>query len=172
MNRSDIISLPTYFDHYILKVEDIELNDAFENSIHQLNNLAINQLHKIGLKTYQEGKWTTHKIIQHIIDWERIWCYRTLINARGETTISLPHDEESMAQHCNADERSIQDLLKELITVRQATQLMFQSFNRTQLQINCKFNKTEMSVLAMGFNIIGHHIHHFNVIEERYYPLV
>ena len=51
MNRSDIISLPTYFDHYILKVEDIELNDAFENSIHQLNNLAINQLHKIGLKT-------------------------------------------------------------------------------------------------------------------------
>jgi len=77
-----------------------------------------------------------------------------------------------MAQHCNADERSIQDLLKELITVRQATQLMFQSFNRTQLQINCKFNKTEMSVLAMGFNIIGHHIHHFNVIEERYYPLV
>ena len=29
----------------------------------------------------------------------------------------------------------------------------------------------EMSVLAMGFNIIGHQLHHFNIIKERYYPL-
>jgi hypothetical protein len=31
--------------------------------------------------------------------------------------------------------------------------------------------KYEMQVLAMGFNIIGHQVHHFKVLSERYYPL-
>lgn len=28
-----------------------------------------------------------------------------------------------------------------------------------------------MSILAMGFVIISHQIHHFGIIEERYFPL-
>lgn len=45
------------------------------------------------------------------------------------------------------------------------------SFSDRLLQVNCKFYKYQMSVLAVGFNIIGHQVHHFGVIEERYFPL-
>jgi hypothetical protein len=28
-----------------------------------------------------------------------------------------------------------------------------------------------MSILAIGFIVISHQIHHFGIIEERYFPL-
>ncbi|MBS1573055.1 MAG: DinB family protein, partial [Bacteroidetes bacterium] len=48
---------------------------------------------------------------------------------------------------------------------------MFDTFNDRILLSNCKFNNNQMSVLAMGFNLLGHQIHHFKIINERYFPL-
>ena len=76
-----------------------------------------------------------------------------------------------MGQNSNADELSIEQLIAELKTVRLATKTMFASYDQHILEINCKFYNYEMSVLAMGFNIIGHQLHHFNIIKERYFPL-
>ena len=75
-----------------------------------------------------------------------------------------------MADNSNADELSIEQLISELRIVRLSTRVMFDSFNRQILETNCKFYKYEMSVLAMGFNIIGHQLHHFNIIQEKYFP--
>ncbi len=172
MKKSDIKQLPQYFDYYINLSEDIELEEAFNKSLNQIDNVDIAQLKRIGLKVYEEGKWSVHKIIQHLIDWERIWCYRTMLFARQEGTVPAGHDQELMGQNSNADELSIEQLIAELKAVRMATKAMFASYNQQILEINCKFYNYEMSVLAMGFNIIGHQLHHFNIIKERYLPLV
>jgi len=171
MKRSDIKELPEYFEYYINLVEDIELADAFDKSLRQIDDLDVAQLKRIGLKVYADGKWSVNKIIQHLIDWERIWCYRTLVFARNVGIVPEGLDQEIMANNSNADELSIEQLIAELRVVRIATKAMFDSYNRQILETNCKFYKYEMSVLAMGFNIIGHQLHHFNVIKERYFPL-
>ncbi|WKZ62383.1 MAG: DinB family protein [Saprospiraceae bacterium] len=171
MKKSDIRELPEYYDYYILLNDDIELNDAFERSIKEINTLDVDRLKRIGLRTYAEGKWSTHTIIQHLTDWERIWCYRLLLSVRNEGTIPPGLDHNLMADHANADDLSIDQLLDELRAVRMATKGMFNNFDERILRSDCKFNKTQMSVLAMGFNILGHQIHHFNIIRERYLPL-
>jgi len=171
MKRSDIKEFPEYFEYYIKLVEDVELPEAFNKSLKQIDDLNIAQLKRISLKVYAEGKWSVNKIIQHLTDWERIWCYRTLVFARKEGTVPEGLEQEIMAEHSNADELSIEQLIGELRAVRFATKAMFDTFNRQILETNCKFYKYEMSVLAMGFNIIGHQLHHFNIIKERYFPL-
>lgn len=171
MKRSDIQKLPEYFDYYINLNADIELAEAFDKSLDQIDAIAIEQLKRIGLKTYLEGKWSVNKIIQHLTDWERIWCYRTLVFARKEGTFPVGNDEQAMAKNANADELPIEQLIGELRAVRMATKAMFATYNHQILQTNCKFYNYEMSVLAMGFNIIGHQLHHFKIIEERYLPL-
>lgn len=171
MKRSDIKEFPEYFEYYIKLVEDIELAEAFDKSLKQIDDLDIAQMKRIGLKVYADGKWTVNKIIQHLIDWERIWCYRTLVFARNEGTVPEGLEQEIMADSSNADELSIEQLIDELRAVRIATKAMFDSYNQQILETNCKFYKYEMSVLAMGFNIIGHQLHHFKVIKERYFPL-
>ncbi len=171
MKKSDITEFPEYFDYYINLNDDIELTTAFDKSLKQIDNINIKQLKRIGLKVYADGKWTVHKIIQHLTDWERIWCYRTLLSVRNEGSIAKGLDHDIMAEYSNADELSIEQLLTELRAVRVATKAMFDSFNNEILISNCKFSNNQMSVLAMGFNIIGHQIHHFNIIKQKYIPL-
>ena len=171
MKRSDIKELPEYFDYYINLNDDIELVLALDKSLQQIDDLDIAKLNRIGLKVYADGKWSVNKVIQHITDWERIFCYRTILFARREGSVPEGHDEEIMAANSNADELSIEQIIAELRAVRVATKAMFEIFNREILETNCKFYNYEMSVLAMGFNAIGHQIHHFGIIEERYFPL-
>ena len=172
MKKSDIKELPPYFDRYINLNEDIELSAAFEKSIQQIDAIDIGKYKRIGQNVYADGKWSISKIIQHITDWERIWCYRTLLYARKEGSIPMPHDEEIMAANSNADDFPIEQIVAELRAVRMATIAMYASFNDDILSTNCVSIKYQMSVLAMGFNMIGHQLHHFKVIEESYFPLV
>ena len=81
MKRSDINPMPQYYDRYINLVADVELQQAFENSVLQLKGLDRNLLASLDGRTYALGKWTVKEIIQHLIDVERIMCYRVLLFA-------------------------------------------------------------------------------------------
>jgi len=147
------------------------LKEALQLSLKDIDDIDIDQLNRIGLKTYAEGKWTIHRIIQHLIDWERIWCFRAIIFARGEGTIPEAHDQEIMGKNSNADELSIEQLIHELSIVRQSTTALFESFNKDILETNCTFFEYEMPLHAIGLTITAHQIHHLNVIKERYISL-
>lgn len=162
---------PDFLEYVYQLNEGIELNEALQLSLKKIDDLDITQLKRIGLKTYAKDKWSIHKILQHLIDWERIWCFRAILFARGEGTIPDAHDQEIMGQNSNADELSIEQLVKELRMVRQTSILMFESFNKKILETNCKFFEYEMPLFAIGLTITAHQIHHFNVIKERYIPL-
>lgn len=162
----------TEFLEYIYELnEGVELKEALKLSLKKIDEIDIAQLNRIGLKVYEKDKWTIHKILQHLIDWERIWCFRAVIFARREGTVPEAHDQEIMVENSNADERSIEQLVNELRIVRQSTIMMFESFNKKILESNCKFFEYEMPFFALGLAITTHQIHHLNTIKERYIPL-
>jgi len=172
MKKSDINPMPEYFDRYINLVEDIELSKAFDESIIQLDSLDRNTLNRLEGKQYAPDKWTVKDIFQHLIDVERVLVYRTLRFARRDGVVPLGFDENLIAKNANASQRSLDKLITELKIQRASTQLMFESFTNEMLLAKGINWKHEISVLAMGFNIIGHQIHHLKIIEERYFPLV
>lgn len=160
------------FLKYVYKLtEGIELLQGLRQGLIDIEQLDMEQLNRIGLKTYAPNKWTVHKILQHLIDWERIWCFRAILFARKEGTIPVAHEQEVMAENSNADDRKIEDLVRELVLVRRSTLAMFESFNSQTLRTNCDFFEYEMPLSAIGFTITAHQIHHFNIIAERYLPL-
>lgn len=172
MKKSDINPLPDYFDRYINLVADVELSQAFADSIKQLDELDKNLLEKIGDTKPAPDKWTAKEIIQHVIDFERILSYRALLFARREGLIPQSVDQDLLAENMRAEKRSIESLIAELKAARASTKAMFDGFDEEMLLakgINWKF---EISVLAMSFAILGHQIHHLKIIEENYYPLL
>ena len=171
MEKSETKKNPAFLEYVYQLNEGIELTEALNLSLKEINDIDIAQLNSIGLKTYEKDKWTIHKILQHLIDWERIWCFRAIIFARGEGTVPDAHDQEIMGKNSNADELSIEQLVNELRIVRQSTIMMFESFNKKILKTNCKFFEYEMPLFAIGLTIAAHQIHHFNIIKERYTPL-
>ncbi|MEO1587056.1 MAG: DinB family protein [Bacteroidota bacterium] len=171
MEKSEIKKNPAFLEYVYQLTEGTDLTEALELSLKQIDEMDIGQFNRIGLKTYAEGKWTLHKILQHLIDWERIWCFRAILFARGEGTIPDAHDQEIMGKNSNADELSIERLVNELRVVRQSNIMMFESFNKQILEINCRFFEYEMPLYSIGLTIAAHQIHHINVIQERYIPL-
>ncbi len=171
MENSETRKNPAFLEYVYKLNEGNELMAALQLSLEKINELDLAQLNRIGLKTYEKDKWTIHKILQHLIDWERIWCFRAIIFARAEGTIPVAHDQEIMGANANADELSIERLVNELRIVRQSTIMMFESFNQKILETNCRFFEYEMPLSAIGLTIAAHQIHHFKVIKERYLPL-
>lgn len=164
--------MPQYFDRFVNTVGDVELSQAFDDRIRQLDRLDKTLLTKLDGKTYAPDKWTAKGIIQHVTDFERIFAYRVLLFARREGSIPQDVDPDRLAANMNAEKRTIDALIKELKIVRASTKSMFDSFDDQMLRAVGTNWKYEISVLAMGFNIIGHPIYHLNIIEERYLPLL
>lgn len=171
MKNQELKNNPAFLEYVYQLTEGTELKEALNLSLQAINQIDIAQFKRIGLKTYEKDKWSIHKILQHLIDWERIWCFRAIIFARGEGTIPVAHDQEIMGKHSNADELPIEQLVNELRMVRQSTIMMFESFSKEILETNCRFFEYEMPLSAIGFTVAAHQIHHFNVIKERYLSL-
>ncbi|MDP2089084.1 MAG: DinB family protein [Flavobacteriaceae bacterium] len=149
-----------------LKVPELfgALNKSYEDTLTLLENLTEDKL----LYRYGEDKWTIKEIVQHLIDAERILCYRALRFSRNDSTDLPGYDENWFVNFSNANERPITDLLAEFHCVRSATVSLFKSFTEEMLIRTGVANTSEMSVRAAGLIIAGHQWHHLNVIKERY----
>lgn len=121
------------------------------------------------LYTYETGKWTVKEVVQHVIDTERVFCYRALCFARNDKTALPGFDQDLFVVNDNANSRNWEDLLAEMRSVRQSTILLFNSFTKEALLRIGMGSGKNMSVRAIGFLCSGHQIHHLKVLKERYF---
>lgn len=170
MKRSDINPMPEYFDRYINLIEDVELSEAFDKSIARIDALDVERLTRLDGYRYEAEKWTAKEVIQHIIDWERIFCYRALLLARHEGSPLPGIEETTLAKGMNANSLTIPQLLGDLKAVRLSTKSLFSTFDDEMLNTVGTIWKYQMPVLAIGFLSLGHDAHHMKIIEERYVP--
>jgi uncharacterized damage-inducible protein DinB len=166
--KSKVGVYPPYFYNYIRLVENEDLKTILKNQLPE--SLAFfNSIPKEKYDyKYAEGKWSIKEALQHIIDTERVFTYRSLAFSRKDTNILPSFDDKSYAANANGSRREWNDLVDEFTAVRNATQLLFNSFSTEQLDSLGKASDYEMNAKAMGYTIAGHLAHHINVIKERY----
>ncbi len=168
MKKSDLKFIPNFYDRYIKLVNnDIDLIDGLKHNETIFKDLTKKLIQHQEYR-YEPSKWTPKELLQHVIDTERILAYRALCIARLEPKALLGFDENIYVENSNANNRSIEDLLKEFSLARQSTIPLFESFNNETLHRAGISFETKISVLALGFTIIGHAKHHFNILNERY----
>ena len=168
MPRPDLSRVPEFYHNYINQVAEDELLPALKNN----TGSFVSFVKQIPVEKrdyrYAEGKWTVKELIQHLIDAERIFSYRALRFARKDNTPLPGFNENSFADHAKADKRNWDDLVNEFQAVRNATEILFDSFDNEQLESEGTSNNHSIYVRAIGFICAGHCIHHMRVIKERY----
>ena len=166
--RPDLNRVPQFFHNYIMHVPEDDLMTSFKNQ----TRVAIDFFSKLpGEKidyAYAEGKWTIKEMLQHIIDAERVFCYRALRFARKDPTPLPGFDEDLFAANAKAAKRNWNELIEEFRVVRTGTELLFTSFDAEQLDSTGVCNNHPNHVLAWGYITIGHCLHHLRIIKERY----
>lgn len=172
MKLSEIEPKPEYFDRYMNKCDDVEVLQAIQTSIDELSDNEIKVWRTIGDKVYAPGKWTIKDILQHLIDTERIFSYRALVFARGDSQLPPSFSEDEYASAANGTNRTIDDLVNELKHLHQATLALYRSFTPEILNRLGKSFVGKYSVRDIGFILAGHQRWHLGVIHNQYKPLL
>ena len=168
MAKPIISDYPEYFGKYINQVAEEDLGEAFKLQFPRLDLFLRSIDESQAEYAYAPGKWTLKELLQHMIDTERIFNYRALSFARKEPASLPSFDENLYAESSDANTRSWKRLSNEFINVRRSTEDLFNSFSDEMLQRKGTASNNSISVLSLGFVIIGHVTHHIKVAEERY----
>lgn len=159
---------PEYFERYVSLVYEhdvLALLNAQASSVHgALSGLSeARAAHR-----YADDKWSVPELLGHITDTERVFGYRALAIARGET-VSLPSfDENGYAQHAGHDRLPIDELAEEFATLRRSHVLMLKHLDEAGLNRRGIVNGQPMTPRALGFIMAGHVRHHARICSERY----
>ena len=157
-----------YIQRYLDLIPSENWLEEMKKSGHKTANFYENLSPEKAEFAYAEGKWTLKELLQHLIDAERIFAYRALRFARKDKTELAGWDEELYAKHYFSKDRNLESLVEEFQAVRKSSVLFFQNLNQEQLSETGVANGNEISVKTLGELIVGHNIHHLNIIEERY----
>jgi hypothetical protein len=157
-----------FYQNYIAKAPDKNVVKALEKNARNCRKL----LKKIPKKkhdyAYAEGKWTIRELVQHMVDAERVFSYRATSIARKDPTPLPSFDENVWAVNSQANNRGWKELIEEFRFLREANELLFDSFTEEQLRSIGVASNKEINVLALGYIIAGHAEHHLGIIKERY----
>ncbi len=140
------------------------LEDSFQKTTAFLRDLPAEKL----LFRYLPEKWTIQEVWQHVLDVERVLSYRALRYARRDETVLHGFDENLYTDSSRANVRAWASILEEYTAVRASTLQLFKSFDAEMALRRGTAGKSEMTVRAVGFLILGHEIHHVGTIRERY----
>ena len=121
-----------------------------------------------GSVRYAPGKWTLKEVIGHITDTERIQAYRALRIARNDHTNLPGFDQDTYIPFANSNARTVANLVEEFAVVRQASLLLFKSFDESAWSRRGTANNFELTVRALAYILAGHPMHHLKIIKEKY----
>lgn len=171
LHRPAPVEYPTYYGTYIDKAEGGDLLRALRKASDKVWDTVYRIPTGSADRRYADGKWSVKEIFQHVIDSERVFCYRALRFARNDATALPGFDETAYTPEARVERRGFHQLLREHDAVRAGSIELFTSFDEEMLLRTGTANGQVMSVRALGWAIAGHAVHHMRVIEERYLPL-
>jgi hypothetical protein len=117
---------------------------------------------------YAPGKWSVKEVCGHLVDTERVFAYRLLRIARGDTTPLPGFDEDVFVAHGGFDARPIAALADEFRTTRAATITMIRGFDAAVWTRRGTASGQPVSANALAWLLVGHVAHHVRLLHERY----
>ena len=167
--RPDASEYAPHFQRYIDRaIAEDDITSAMEAQVTELRALVGGLDDAAAGHRYAEGKWSVRELVGHVIDVERVFAYRAMCIARGETQ-SLPgFDEKQYAASSGADARSLADILGEFSELRAANLRMLRSLSPEAWTRSGLANEKPVTARAIAYVMLGHVRHHLGVLRERY----
>ncbi len=170
MAQFSIEEIPSFYHRYVEPLKGKNMIEVLE-SVNHKTRVFLNDLEESnGDFRYAPGKWSVKEVICHLLDAERIFCFRALAFARNDKTELPGFDENTYAPEANAEARTLAALVQEAARLRDTTLDLFNSFSLEMLNRTGVANKGNFTVRGIGYIIAGHELHHLNVLQERYFP--
>jgi uncharacterized damage-inducible protein DinB len=168
MRRPEKNEYASYYDTYIKRICDTDIIRVLEEQTDKAVTFIKSIPEEKGAYRYAEGKWSVKDVLGHITDTERVFGYRALRFARGDSTEVPGFEQDDYVPAAKAWKRTMADLAEELYHLRKANLLMLKALGEEELSRGGIASKNYMSVRAAAYVLAGHLDHHINFLKERY----
>lgn len=157
-----------YFERYVSLVPNGKITRTLEAGQEQLVSLFGRVVEDGAGYRYAPGKWSVREVLGHIIDTERVFTYRALRVARGDTTPLPPFDQDLFVMGGEFDRLRLSDLIDEFVIVREGTLALFRHLSPEAWNRRGTVGKDPLTLRAAAWIIAGHQLYHEALMLERY----
>lgn len=117
---------------------------------------------------YAPGKWSVRELLGHVLDTERVFGYRTLALARGDSSDLPSFEENGYAAASGHDRVPIGELAEEFSHLRKSHVLLLRHLEEAAWGRVGSVSGFATSTRAMAFVLAGHAAHHAAVLARLY----
>jgi len=157
-----------YFSTYIDRVVEGDLIAELKRQAQELSELCGGLSDAEGEYRYGADKWSIKELLGHLVDTERVFAFRALWFARGGPTDLPGFDQDEFVRLAEFDRRTVESLVAEFVDLRQSTIDLLSSFREAEWAQSGISSGLPLSVRAIGYILVGHVIHHQEILQERY----
>ncbi len=157
------------FERYVGLITEPDVVNVMSRQIRELTELLAGLSDERAGYRYEPTKWTVREVIGHLIDSERVFGYRGMCFARGETAPLPGFEENEYAAHAGADAIPLAELVDEFKDLRESHVAMFRHLPAEAWRRVGTSNSKPLSVRAVAYIIPGHVRHHLIILKERYH---
>src|SRR5262245_58233229 len=111
--------------------------------------------------------WSVREVLGHLNDGERVFGYRALCLARGDTQPLPGFDETAYAATAGFDTIPFRDLAAEFDALRRANTLMLKNLPKEAWTRRGTVWNNPITMNAQAYILAGHVQHHFNILKKR-----
>ncbi len=168
VSRPEADEYTSYYGTYIGIVPEGDVRELLRAQLPKTIELISGFSEEKASQGYGPGKWTLKEVLLHIADAERVFSYRLLRIARGDTTPLPGFDQDPWVLTSHANERTLASLIAEFASVRAATLTLVDSLSAEAWLRQGTASEKTVSAQALAYVCAGHELHHVNLIRERY----
>jgi uncharacterized damage-inducible protein DinB len=168
ISRPEPAEYNPYYEQYISLVKGDDLVATLQKQAQETRDLLSRVSAEKAEFRYAPGKWSVKEVLGHMNDAERIMSYRVLRIARGDQTPIEGFEQDDYIAGGNFGRRTIDDLLQEFMTIRNATIQLIRHLDAETSERRGTANNKPVSARAIVYVIAGHELHHRKILQEKY----
>jgi uncharacterized damage-inducible protein DinB len=157
-----------FYARYVDMVRGADLLEVLARQPERVRALCGRLSEEEAMSRYAPGKWSVKEVVGHMADTERIFSYRLLRVARGDTTPLPQFDENAFVAAADFDRRPLEGVLEELETARASTLALARGVQREAWERRGVASGHPVSARALAYIAAGHVEHHLAILRERY----
>jgi hypothetical protein len=119
-------------------------------------------------RRYAPGKWTLREVVGHLGDTERIYGFRLLTFARGDSAVLSHSDQDLYVREAAFDRHPLGVWLEQFLLVRRSHLALLQHLPPGAWARTGTVAGFTVSVRAMAYLMVGHERHHLRIIQDHY----
>ena len=165
--RPDPARYAAYFQPYLDQVTEPEVMAVLEAQRAEVAELASLDP-ALATHRYEPGKWTVAEVLAHINDTERVFGYRMLRLARGDTLELNGFEQDDWIDQGEAGRVPLTELVAEFDAIRASTLALVRGLSDEAIERGGQADGKPLTVGSLLWLTAGHARHHLRVLRERY----